>query len=96
MGPPFAFVLPCLLDKRKIGKGEGGGWSHERIPSLGVCVQFRRQAVCSALPAHTHCPPTTEQALIVLNVDYSHATASRGQILAKMIDRPWSGKADDV
>lgn len=33
-----------------------------------------------------------EQALIVLNVDYSRATAPWGQILAKMIDRPWRGE----
>jgi hypothetical protein len=37
-----------------------------------------------------------EQALIVLNVDYFRATAPQGQLLAKMIDRPWGGKADDV
>lgn len=33
-----------------------------------------------------------EPALIVLNVDYSHVTAPWGQIVAKMIDRPWRGE----
>lgn len=43
-GPRFALVLPYLLDKRQIGKGEGGGGSHGRIPSVGVRAQSRSQA----------------------------------------------------
>lgn len=72
------------------GGGEGGEESPERILPVGCCAQ-----PCQ-LPPPTHTTPRMEQALIVLNVDYSHATAPQGQILAKMIDRPWSRKADDV
>lgn len=43
----------------------------------------------ASLPPHL---PHDEQALIVLNVDDSRATAPWGQILAKMIDRPWRGE----
>lgn len=71
-----------------MGGGEGGEESPERILPVDCCAQ-----PCQ-LPPHT--TPRMEQALIVLNVDYSRATAPQGQILAKMIDSPWSGKADDV
>lgn len=66
----------------------GGGESPERLLPVGGCAQ-----PCQ-LPTPT--TPRMEQALIVLNVDYSRTMAPQGQILAKMIDRPWSGKADDV
>lgn len=58
--------------------------------SVGVCAQ--REDKCSAPPASRPSSPTTEPALIVLNVDYSRATAPWGQILAKMIDRPRRGE----
>lgn len=86
-----ASVLPYHVDKRKLERVERKRRPQERILS-GVPAPCRRQAVLSR-PA---LPPVMEPALIVLNVDDSHATAPQGQILAKMIDRPWSGKADDV
>lgn len=86
-----ASALPYLSDKRKLEKGGRKRRPQERTLS-GVAASWRRQAVLS-LPA---LPPTMEPALIVLNVDDSHATAPQGQILAKMIDRPWSEEADDV
>lgn len=73
--PRFAFVLPHLLDKRKIGKGkEEEGLMRGSLPSVGVCAQ-REDKPCSALPASHPTSPLMEQALIVLNVDYSCATA---------------------
>lgn len=73
MGPVCALVSPYLLDKRKIGMG----WRRvgeeillgESCP-VGVCAQ-----PCQ-LPTPT--APRMEQALIVLNVDYSRATAPAG------------------
>lgn len=62
----------------------------ERILS-GVTTPVRRQAALS-LPASLMMEP----ALMVVNADDSPATAPRGQILARMIDRPRSGSADDV
>lgn len=89
LSPFSASVLPSLSDKRKL---EGGRKMkpRERILS-GVPAPVRRQAVLS-LPASLMMEP----ALIVVNADDSPATAPRGQILARMIDRPWSGSADDV
>ena len=55
MGPGLASVLPYLLDKRQRGQREGGGGSHGRIPSVGVCAQSRRQAGLS--PASLPPPP---------------------------------------
>lgn len=44
VGPVFAFVLPYLLDKRKIRDGVGAGWggggeSPESTLPVGVCAQ---------------------------------------------------------
>lgn len=90
VGPRFAFVLPHLPEKRRPGQEEGGGGSRERIPPVCALCSVRRQALSP--PASRPPSPTMEQALIVLNVDYSRATAPWGQILAKMIDRPWRGE----
>lgn len=68
---------------------EEEGLRRESLPSVRLC-SVRRQALSPPVSRPTS--PTMEQALIVLNVDYSRATAPWGQILAKMIDRPWRGE----
>lgn len=81
-GPRFASGPTSSIKGELAGEEEQGLLGEW---AAGICAQPR-----------PHHPPTVEQALIVLNVDNSCAAAPRGWILAKMIDRPWSGKADDV